>query len=83
MSTPDKGLDAYVYSNNRKNDNLHGLVYFVLGYKNHSLAEQHHLSHSSGNNSKLLIFYNRHIEWFELEGTLKIDLFQPPCHGQA
>jgi len=26
---------------------------------------------------------HRIIEWFGLEGTLKIILFQPPCHGQG
>ena len=27
--------------------------------------------------------YNRIIEWFGLEGTLKIIWVQPPCHGQG
>ena len=27
--------------------------------------------------------FHRLIEWFWLEGTLKIILFQPPCHGQG
>ena len=26
---------------------------------------------------------HRIIEWFGLEGTLQIILFQPPCHGQG
>lgn len=25
----------------------------------------------------------QYAEWFVLEGTLKIILFQPPCHGQG
>jgi len=29
------------------------------------------------------ICYHRIIEWFGLEGTLKIILFLPPCHGQG
>lgn len=61
----------------------HGLVDFVLGYKNCSLAGQHHLSYSLGSNSKLLIFYNRHMEWFGLEDTLRFTCSSPPCPGQG
>lgn len=28
-------------------------------------------------------FLDRIIKWFGLEGTLKIILLQPPCHGQG
>jgi len=27
--------------------------------------------------------YHRIIEYFDLEGTLEIIYFQPPCHGQG
>jgi len=38
---------------------------------------------SSGSDHKVQVNLHGIIEWFRLEGPLKIILFQPPCHGQG